>query len=72
MTLLRTPISAPAERVEAATDGGTARFSRTLSHVRSSVAVIEEMPDSRPKTPAFQWAIYACTVVAMVVIYLTR
>lgn len=45
--LLPIPFSAPAERVEAVTDHGTQRFSRTLSdrnpHLRSSTAVIVPM-----------------------------
>jgi hypothetical protein len=75
MDLLHSPLSAPAQRVEAETDYGTERFSRSLDqrspHVRSSTALIVPMEADEQIHPAdafvIKWSLRC--VVALLVIY---
>jgi len=76
--LLPSPLSAPAQRVEADTDYGTERFSRSLDqrspHVRSSTAQIVPMDADEPLHPAdalvVKWSVIAAAL--FFVIYLAE
>lgn len=73
-TLLPSPLSAPAQRVEADTDHGTERFSRSLDqrspHVRSSTAQIVPMDAEEPMHPAdllvMRWSLRAAVAFAFI------
>lgn len=73
-TLLPSPLSAPAQRVEADTDHGIERFSRSLDerspHTRSSTAQIVPMDANEPMHPAdlfvLRWSLGVSLVFAVI------
>lgn len=72
--LLPSPLSTPAQHVDAETDYGIERFSRSLDqrapHVRSSTAVIVPMGADEPMHPAdvfvIKWSVRCAAALAVI------